>query len=673
MHAGRKSFLRGALDPLSTAAAAAGVAAFSFGVVDVLLAVLDRGLFLKIFAAHVLASTAIFPAVLLVVFVIGVDPDRPKMVVLHLLAAGLAGAAFAWITKESLAGSVIMGRSPFLARGARFVTTFSATVGTYILLGRATRARSSPLGGRLAGAAILLFAAAIAAASDRTLLRGQYDGLHTAAAVAAHLLLATAVAILFGGRSGTSGPLLRIGALAYMAAAALSYGLFLDPHTTPSLSRASTASGSGLRRALEIGGALLPDANDDAGPDFAAADRILAPAEFDRPAFEASRASLRKALLRPDIVIFSIDTVRADRVGFLGYAARPTTPNWDRIAAESVVFERAYTACPTSDNSFSAMFASTWAEESPQNRAEDRAHAQQPLAGLLRAVGYETRAYTSFETAHTGPTGFFSTFPRGFDVFEHDPISGGECDGRLTIERALAHLEGRDRSRPLFLWIHLMDPHAPYVRHAESDFGTTPSDRYDSEIAYADRALGDFLAALAKTGGLERTLLFVHSDHGESLGDRGYDYHNSNLHDEQTRVPATLRIPGLQHRTIREPTSLIDLVPTLLSIIGIADPLTAKRRGRDLLPTILGFAEDDGEHSAAFSQLLLAIRTGRKSSIVHKRLKFVSSPDSYPKTKFFDLERDPLELDNLTGRNDPRERVLDALVRRIRSQIAEKP
>ena len=104
MHAGRKSILRGALDPLPAAAAAAGVAAFSLGGVDVLIAAADRGLLLRIVGAHVLASAAIFPALLLVVLLIGVDPDRPKAVALHLLGAALAGAAFAWITKDSLAG-----------------------------------------------------------------------------------------------------------------------------------------------------------------------------------------------------------------------------------------------------------------------------------------------------------------------------------------------------------------------------------------------------------------------------------------------------------------------------------------------------------------------------------------------------------------------------------------
>ena len=293
---------------------------------------------------------------------------------------------------------------------------------------------------------------------------------------------------------------------------------------------------------------------------------------------------------RPNILLVSIDTVRADHIGFLGYDRHPTSPCWDELATQSAVFVNAYTPYPTSNFAYSSMLTSTYPNECPQRFPNDPSFPE----GLgfprrLADAGYATHAVTAFTPKQIqSERPQFGTFPRGFDTFETLMKERQEADAKPIADRAIERLEefSRDAERPFLLWVHFFDPHTLYVAHAEFPFGRGMIDRYDGEIAYADRQLGRLVDALDRLGLANETVVVVHSDHGEALGDHDSETHHSSVFEEQVRIPLTIRVPGSAGRRLeRETISLCDIAPTLLTLTGTVDPFEDRRRGRDLAPS----------------------------------------------------------------------------------------
>jgi arylsulfatase A-like enzyme len=350
----------------------------------------------------------------------------------------------------------------------------------------------------------------------------------------------------------------------------------------------------------------------------------LADAELPEAADEAERDA--KDLLRApgrSLVLISIDALRADRLGTAGYG-RELTPALDDFARQAIAFTRAYAPSPTSSFSLPALHAGMPME------ALLRAGGPIPetLADRLGAAGYATLGLFPKKIFSAGPELLGRIERSGFGFARTVVLSmEARADG-VAVRRAL---ESEDR-RPVFLWIHLYDPHLPYDCHDER-FGTAPADCYDAEIAHADAAIGRLLPWLDDQ--LDRPVIAITADHGEAFGEHGRLYHSADLHEEQIRVPLLIRVPGAEPGEVATPVSIADLPATLHGLV--APEGAAPFAGHDLRPLMAGSGEPP--------PVTGSIRD--KRAIVDQELKLLCNDWPDGPCALFDLEVDPGETRNL--------------------------
>ena len=285
---------------------------------------------------------------------------------------------------------------------------------------------------------------------------------------------------------------------------------------------------------------------------------------------------------RPNVLLVTIDTFRADRVG-TGVA-----PGIDRLAASGIRFTSARTAVPLTLPSHTTIHTGLLppAHGVRENGVDTLAASHRTLATLLKDAGYDTAAFVgAFVLDHR------FGIAQGFDTYDDHIPRDPEATERLeaerpasaVVDRALAWLDRQSAIRnpqsPFFMWVHLYDPHAPY--NPPPEFRARTSSAYDGEIAYADAQLGRVLEVLKARGLMEHTIVAIAGDHGEGLGEHGERAHGMLLYDSTLRVPLIIAAPGHAAATRDEAVSLADLAPTLLRAAGIAPP--AEMKGRDLL------------------------------------------------------------------------------------------
>jgi len=304
-----------------------------------------------------------------------------------------------------------------------------------------------------------------------------------------------------------------------------------------------------------------------------------------------------------NLILISLDTLRADHLGLYGHAL-DTSPELDRFAQSSFVFDWALASSPNTPPSHASIMTSLYPGRHGFTGAGDRLSAKFPtLAVQLQRAGFRTGAFTGggFLTAHFG-------FERGFEFFN------AGAGGLANIWRRAKHwLEAVDE-HPFFLFLHCYDIHSPYLPpppfrdmfHTEpyqGNFVATSDNMeavflkkqqidaadmdhirtsYDEGIRAADHQLGKVLRYLAITGLLEETLVVITSDHGEAFGEHGDVLHWQLYNEPNLRVPLVIHLPGNERRNVRigERVQLIDLTPTLLDLLGVA-PL-AGAQGRSL-------------------------------------------------------------------------------------------
>jgi arylsulfatase A-like enzyme len=326
-----------------------------------------------------------------------------------------------------------------------------------------------------------------------------------------------------------------------------------------------------------------------------------------------------------DVLLVTIDALRADHVGAYGYA-RPLTPSFDALAKRGSLFEHAY--CPTPHTSYSVTSLLTGKYMRPlllQGAGED----SDTWAGLLRAYGYRTAAFYPPAVFFIDQSRFASFEKRALD-FEYRWVEFAEGEKRLAQVRE--YLGSAPRDKPLFLWVHLFGPHEPYEAHPELSLslGDRDVDRYDAEIAAADATVGELLKLMDKRG--PGAVTIVSADHGEEFGDHGGRYHGSSVYEEQVRVPLVVVGPGVKTQRVSEVVQTIDLLPTMLAALSVPHP--PRIRGRDLGPLLAGSrpAEPGMAYAETDEQALYA--EGPLRLLCARRLGAC---------KLFDLEKDPGE------------------------------
>ena len=292
---------------------------------------------------------------------------------------------------------------------------------------------------------------------------------------------------------------------------------------------------------------------------------------------------------RPNIILITLDTTRADRMGFLG-SQRGLTPNLDELGRRSVVFGRAFSQVPLTPPSHATILTGTYPQFNQVNDFGVTLPKDVPdLPQILHTRGYHTAAFVSslildpIEGAAPG-------FDRGFDTYDagfHTRLPGQ--DRYATIERratevvahALAWLDKHPRG-PFFVWLHFYDAHDPYdpPEPFKSRFSAQP---YDGEIAYTDSAVGKFLTELRERGLYEGAMIAVMADHGEGLGEHGETAHGVFLYDETMHVPLLMKMPAERFagKRIDSRVGLVDVAPTILQIAGL--PVPSGMQGQSLL------------------------------------------------------------------------------------------
>ena len=369
------------------------------------------------------------------------------------------------------------------------------------------------------------------------------------------------------------------------------------------------------------------------------------------------------------IVVISIDTLRADRVGAYGYPAAKT-PEIDRLAREGVLFERAFSHSPQTLPSHASMLTGLLPFEHGVRdnvgfKFGTEAGAAVTLPEVLGQRGYRTAGFVSAFVLRPE-----SGIGAGFEHFDADLPPGApgasmgsvRRDGADTVDRARAWLAGQPDGR-FFLFVHLYEPHRPW----RVPRGFDAADRYDAAISYADSLVGRLLGALAEKGFYDDGLVVVLSDHGEGLGDHGEEEHGVFLYDESVRVPFVVKMPGGRHggARVREPIGLVDLFPTLAEVAGTA--VDRALEGRSLLPLLAG--ERGANERGVYAEALYPLYHFGWSplySLTDARYRFVLAP----KPELYDLERDPEERQNLAA---ARPRVAAAMREALEARISPSP
>lgn len=288
----------------------------------------------------------------------------------------------------------------------------------------------------------------------------------------------------------------------------------------------------------------------------------------------------------PSIVIITVDALRADRLGCYGYH-RDTSPHIDALVAGGLVFESARTPEPLTGPAMCSMVTGRYPHEHGASRNGLRMQeGLDSLPKILARNGYATAAVVGTWTLKDNLTllgEHFDTYGERLDRRRWFGIVNSEATCEDVTDDALAWLEDQRReepARPFFLWVHYIEPHAPYRFHEEyaerlevNDGQLTKRDRYDTEIAAVDTSIGRLLAG---TRGFipDRKLIVVFTaDHGESLGEHDYWGHGRNLYEPSLRIPLAITWKGeIPPQRLTSGATLLDVAPTLLDLVGIEGP-----------------------------------------------------------------------------------------------------
>jgi len=370
-----------------------------------------------------------------------------------------------------------------------------------------------------------------------------------------------------------------------------------------------------------------------------------------------------------NLVLVTLDTVRADHLGAYGYAAAET-PWLDRLAREGVRFAQVSSQVPLTLPSHATILSGLLPPHHGLRNNGIGTFPQEPatLATLLSGAGYRTGAFVgAFVLDRRFGLG------RGFELYDdeilRDPGAGtvleAERPGREVMDRALAWLgqTPSDTAKPFFVWIHLYDAHAPYVppspwreRH--------PGRPYDGEISAADEQVGRLLQELERRGLADRTVVAVAADHGEGLGEHGEQTHGLLLYEPTLRVPLLLRGPGLRPGTVlRTPVSLVDLAPTLAGLLGRSLPPPAGRAldGRDLSAALRDGQEPAPVDVYAETRYPAIFGWSPLASLRRRDLKYIAAP----RPELYDLAQDPGEARDLAEHRTDRSELLRGFATRL--------
>jgi arylsulfatase A-like enzyme len=394
----------------------------------------------------------------------------------------------------------------------------------------------------------------------------------------------------------------------------------------------------------------------------------------------------------PNVVIYLIDTLRADRLNVYGYEGHETSPRMDKLAREGVLFENGTATAPWTLPSIVSLFTSSFPCEHQILSTYDRLpDSWDTLTEHLKGLGYRT--FTQYQT------GFLAQefgLQQGFDYHRRQFIPNG-----ASVDRVL----GKPTPQPFFFYIHTVEPHNPYrfaPKHTPGFKDYSPAIRnrmhrdmrrykkageydyrarfplgsndltdeqdaalvklreltdawfelYDASVLFADRNVGSVIDLLKARGVWDNTLFILIADHGEEYDEHGGWLHDQSVYAELMHVPFIIRFPGDRYagKRIREPVSLVDLLPTILDYVGRPE-LAENPRGRSLLPLIRGDIPDDYDRISVPGMRINTTRYYRPWEETRGRTNILVRKG--PWKGIWNVELDNFELYNLD--DDPKE------------------
>jgi arylsulfatase A-like enzyme/Flp pilus assembly protein TadD len=349
----------------------------------------------------------------------------------------------------------------------------------------------------------------------------------------------------------------------------------------------------------------------------------------------------------PNVLVITIDTLRADHLGCYGYKDAHT-PNIDRLAAEAVRFEHAYTPVPITLPSHTVIFTGMYPTASGiHDFSANRLGPQsKTMASLLKDKGYATGAVVASAVLDSR-FGLNRGFDFYYDHFDFNRLEEANLDemerpANLVADVALDWL-GQNAEKRFFFWMHLYDPHAPYKPPAPYDaqFRASP---YDGEIAFADAQVGRLLQFLKAKRLYDKTIIILSGDHGEGLGEHGEKTHGFFIYNSTLHVPLIVHVPGTKPHSVSEPVSTADILPSLLNEVSL--PIPAQVQGTSFVAALEGRADAHAAPRGLYAETFLPrlhFNWSELRGIQFERYKFIEAP----RPELYDLERDPKELQNL--------------------------
>jgi choline-sulfatase len=370
------------------------------------------------------------------------------------------------------------------------------------------------------------------------------------------------------------------------------------------------------------------------------------------------------AAAKPNIVLITLDSTRADRMGFLG-ARSGLTPNLDGIAHQGMVFAQAYAQAPVTVASDATILTGTYPQTHRASEFAVPLTTTLPyLPELLHSGGYRTAAFVGsiFLDSRNGP---FQGYDRGFDVYDagfHQPQRGEsrfqsvERHGDQVVAHATNWLAA-NKQRPFFLWVHLQDAHAPY------------STSYDRAVASVDAAVGKLVSFLRSRSLYDDTLIVIASSQGESLGAHQEDTHGVFLYDETIHVPLVLKLPKNQMagKQIKNRARLLDIAPTVLAVAGV--PIPAQMQGQSLMRVAEASSQND-QPAYSRSELPLqgfgcsALESWRAGKYLYIRA---------PKPELYDLSVDSNATRNLAQSSKATLETMASQLQALDSRLGNEP
>jgi len=350
-----------------------------------------------------------------------------------------------------------------------------------------------------------------------------------------------------------------------------------------------------------------------------------------------------------NILIITIDTLRADHLGIYGYE-KIETPHINRLGKEGILFSRVFCPVPLTLPSHCSLFTGTLPLfHEVRDNGYPLPSNLMTLAEIFRDQGYHTAAFVG-----AFPLDSRFGLDRGFEVYDDfygsknifRDLSFVERKAEAVNESALEWIV-QNKDDPFFAWIHYFDPHSPYDPPAP--FKTRYTGReYDGEIAYTDKIIGELLTALKEQNLIQKTLVVLTSDHGEGLGEHKEKTHGIFIYDSTLRVPLIFYNPQIfpQHRIITDPASLIDVMPTVLDLMGFSHP--SNIQGKSLKSALFG---QEFSHQEYFYIESVAAMLDRNwaplQGIRTEQWKYILAPIP----ELYDIKRDPQELKNIIEKN----------------------